>query len=365
MENSGRRRSNSYLIILICILAVAAPLAAQTSRPAAARPSLPRTPDGHPDLQGTYDLATLTPLERPAGAKAVVTAEEAAKFEKGVAAQREATGRPITGERSAPPKGGDGSTGPAGGVGGYNNFWLDPGSSFTIVNGERRTSLLVDPADGRVPSLTAAARQRQAAARIARPTSDTTESRDPGLEPPGSYDDPEQRPLGERCLLGFGSTSGPPALPDYFYNNLHQIVQTRDDVMILTEMVHDARIVRINSEHVPKTIRKWMGDSVGRWEGDTLVVDTTNLTDKTRFRGSSEDLHVIERFSRVDPKTLLYRFTIEDPATWAKAWTGEYTWPATGEHIYEYACHEANYALGDVLRGARLREADEAAKTKK
>src|SRR6266516_2602080 len=183
MENSGRHRSNRYLIIWICILAVAAPLAAQTSRPAA-RPSLPRTPDGHPELQGSYDLATLPPPERPAGAKAVLTAEEAAKFEKGVAAQREAAGRPITGERSAPPKGGDGSTGPAGGVGGYNNFWLDPGSSFTIVNGERRTSLIVDPPDGRVPTLTAAARQRAVAARVARPTSDATESRDPGLEPP-------------------------------------------------------------------------------------------------------------------------------------------------------------------------------------
>src|SRR5438093_3408294 len=168
MENSGRHRSNSYLIILICILALAAPLAAQTSRPAATRPSLPRTPDGHPDLQGTYDLATLTPLERPAGAKAVLTAEDAAKFEKGVAAQWEAAGRPITSERSAPPKGGDGSTGPAGGVGGYNNFWLDPGSSFTIVNGERRTSLIVDPADVLVPSFTNSARQRLAAARIGR-----------------------------------------------------------------------------------------------------------------------------------------------------------------------------------------------------
>src|SRR5437773_3264444 len=363
MENSGRHRSNRYLIIWICILAVAAPLAAQTSRPAA-RPSLPRTPDGHPDLQGTYDLATLTPLERPAGAKAVLTAEEAAKFEKGVAVQREAAGRAITGERSAPPKGGDGSTGPAGGVGGYNNFWLDPGSSFTIVNGERRTSLNVYPADGRVPSLTAAMLQRQAAARIARPTSDTTESRDPGLEPPGSYDDPEQRPLGERCLLGFGSTSGPPALPDYFYNNLHQIVQTKDYVMILTEMVHDARVIRMNSQHLPKTIRKWMGDSVGHWEGDTLVVDTTNFTDKTRYRGSTEKLHIVERFTRVDPKTVLYRFTVEDPDTWTRAWTGEYRWQATDELMYEYACHEANYALGNILRGARLKEANDAKKTK-
>src|SRR3989442_15574971 len=135
MENSGRHRSNRYLIIWFCILAVAAPLAAQTCSPAA-RPSFPRTPDGHPDLQGTYDLATLTPLERPAGAKAVLTAEEAAKFEKEVEARKEAAGRAISGDRTAPPKGGDGSTGPAGGVGGYNNFWLDPGSSFTVVNGE-------------------------------------------------------------------------------------------------------------------------------------------------------------------------------------------------------------------------------------
>src|SRR2546427_5768406 len=162
MENSGRLRSNRYLIIWICILAVAAPLAAQTSSPAA-RPSFPRTPDGHPDLQGTYDLATLTPLERPAGAKAVLTDEEAAKLERQVAAQNQLRGRPITGDRTAPPKGGDGSTGAAGGVGGYNNFWLDAGSSYTIVNGEKRTSIVIDPSDGRVPALTPAARQRAAA----------------------------------------------------------------------------------------------------------------------------------------------------------------------------------------------------------
>ena len=341
--------------VLIGILMMGIPLTAQKPYTA------PRTPDGHPDLQGTYDLATLTPLERPAGMKAVLSEDEAAKLERDVAARKDQGARPISGDRAAPPKGGDGSTGAAGGVGGYNNFWLDPGSSYTMVNGERRTSLIVDPPDGHVPPLTPAARQRALAQRVARPTSDATESRDPGLEPPGSYDDPERRPLGERCLLGFGSTSGPPALPDYFYNNLHQIVQTADTVMILTEMVHDARIVRMNAEHLPKTIRKWMGDSVGHWEGDTLVVDTTNFTDKTRFRGASEDLHVIERFTRVAPNALLYRFTIDDPATWAKAWSGEYTWPATNEHIYEYACHESNYALENILRGARRREADEAA----
>ena len=165
--------------------------------------------------------------------------------------------------------------------------------------------------------------------------------------------------MGERCLLGFGSTSGPPALPDYFYNNLHQIVQTRDSVMILTEMVHDARIVRMNAQHLPKTIRRWMGDSVGRWEGDTLVVDTTNFTDKTRFRGSTENLHVVERFtSRGRRRRSCTASQIEDPETWERPWTGEYTWPATDSHIYEYACHEANYALSDILHGARVREAE-------
>ena len=165
----------------------------------------------------------------------------------------------------------------------------------------------------------------------------------------------------ERCLLGFGSTSGPPALPDYFYNDLHQIVQTPDSIMILTEMVHDARIVRMNAQHLPKNIRRWMGDSVGHWEGDTLVIDTTNFTDKTRFRGSTENLHVVERLTRIDDKTLLYRFTVEDPDTWDRPWTGEMTWPATNKPIYEYACHEGNYALGDVLRGARRQEAEKAA----
>ena len=133
-------------------------------------------------------------------------------------------------------------------------------------------------------------------------------------------------------------------------------------MLIVNEMVHDVRVVRMNALHLPSTMRRWMGDSVGRWEGDTLVVDTTNFTDKTRFRGSSENLHVVERFTRLDPKTLLYRFTIDDAATWASVWTGEYTWPATDEHLYEYACHEGNYALGNILRGARLKEANEAAR---
>jgi hypothetical protein len=315
-------------------------------------------PDGHPDLQGTYDLATITPMQRASGTTLVLTKEEALKQETARAGQRERGDAPIDANRSAPPKGGDGSPGPYGNVGGYNSGWLDPGSTFTVVNGEARASLIVDPADGRIPALTPQAKQRNAAF-ASRPTSDAQESNDPGLEKePGAYDDPERRPLGERCILGFGSTSGPPALPDYFYNNLHQIVQTPDSVMILTEMVHDVRTVRMNAQHLPKSYRFWMGDSVGRWEGDTLVVDTTNFNDQTRFRGSTEALHVVERFTRVGPRALLYRFTIDDPNTWARSWTGEYAWPATDERLYEYACHEANYALGDILRGARLREAD-------
>ena len=342
------------LALSIVIASTALTLQAQSPT----RAALPRTPDGHPDLQGVYDLATLTPLERAASQPLVLTDDEAARLEKQVADRKFRAGLPSKGDRSAPPVGGDGSTGAAGNVGGYNNFWIDNGTRYVAVDGRKRTSIIIDPPDGRVPAPTAEARQR-AAARTAQTTSDQqAREDDPGFDPaPGAYDDPERRPLGERCLVGFGSTSGPPALP-VLYNNLHQIVQTKDTVVILNEMVHDARVVRMNAPHPPKTIRRWLGDSVGRWEGDTLVVDTTNFTDKTRFRGSSENLHVVERFTRLDGKTLLYRFTIEDPSTWPSAWTGEYTWPATDEHLYEYACHEGNYALMNILRGARLKEAN-------
>ena len=327
--------------------------------------SLPRTPDGHPDLQGTYDLATITPLERLPGDPPFLTKEKAEAQEKAEASRKAKADQPSRADRPAPPVGGDTSQPKSffeileraggGAVGGYNRFWLNQGTTYTVVDGQIRTSIVVDPADGHVPAYNAAARKRIAAARTA-PTSDQRENNDPTAEPPGAFDNPEQRPLGERCLLGFGSTSGPPALPDYFYNDLHQIVQTPDSIMILTEMVHDARVVRMNAQHLPKNIRRWMGDSVGHWEGDTLVVDTTNFNDKTRFRNSTANLHVVERFTRIDAKTLLYRFTVEDPDTWDKAWTGEFTWPVTDKPIYEYACHEGNYALADILRGARTQE---------
>jgi hypothetical protein len=350
------------LATLAVVSLSALPASAQTAKPSA-KSAIRRMPDGHPDLQGTYDLATMTPLERLPGLPAVLSKEQAEKLQKAEAVRRNADGGLL-------PKAGDkeGATSyfglleelGGGDVGGYNRLWLNQGTSYTVVDGQIRTSLVIDPPDGNVPPLNAAAKARHADSE-ALPTSDAAEENkdEQAAAARGEYDNPEQRPLSERCILGFGSTSGPPILPDYFYNDMHQIVQTPDNIMILTEMIHDARVVRINAEHLPKNIRRWMGDSVGHWEGDTLVIDTTNFTDKTRFRGSTENLHVIERLRLVDDKTLLYRFTVEDPQTWDRPWTGEMTWPATDKPILEYACHEGNYALGDVMRGARHQEAEE------
>jgi hypothetical protein len=350
-------------VILALVATASAAVFAQTAKkPSSA--TMPRTADGHPDLQGTYDLATLTPFERTAGSPLVLTDEAAKRLEAQVAQQKDRLAAPIEGSRSAPPSGGDGSPGPYGNVGGYNNFWLDPGSHYTAIDGQKRASLLVDPPDGRLPPLTPEAEKRRSGdAYSRRPTSDEgAREDDPGFEGSEAYNDPEIRPLAERCLVGFSSTSGPPILPTYFYNNLHQIVQTPNYVLILTEMVHDARVVRMNAQHAPPTVRKWLGDSIGRWDGDTLVVETTNFSDKTRFRGSTENLKVTERFTRLDAKTLRYQFTVEDPQTWTRPWTAEYAWPATPDLMYEYACHEGNYALGNILRGARLKEKEEAEK---
>jgi hypothetical protein len=351
-------------------------LAAQA--PAAARAktaySPPRTPDGRPDLTGFYNVATITPVERPSGYgnRLVMTDEEAAAIERYEVERNEKDLQPVDGNRQAPPVGGDrtptksyleGLFRAGGGtVGGYNLIWLNPGDRVLTVDGQRRTSLIVDPVDGRVPTMKPEARERNAAFQRSRVSPDAGEGASGG--PSSQYDGPEARPLAERCLLGFGSTSGPPTLPNYFYNNLKQIVQTHDTIMILNEMVHDARIIRIGGSHPPSYIKKWMGDSIGRWEGDTLVVETTNFTNKTQFRGSGENLKVIERFTRTDDNTILYRFTVEDPTTWDRPWTGEYTWLTTIEPLYEYACHEGNYALEGVLRGARLLDREAAAQKK-
>jgi hypothetical protein len=333
-----------FLAILTClgVLAVmaASPLPAQTASRAARTKSVPHLADGHPDLQGTWTNATLTPMERPAvfAGKLNVTDEEAARYEKAQDDELKAGDGKSEGEFHR--RAGSGDTG------GYNALFIDRGSELARVDGVKRSSLIIDPADGRVPALTAEARARFAAMRRGGRAQDAVKN----------------RPLSERCLLSFGSSSGPPMLP-VLYNNNYQIVQTKDAVMILVEMIHDARIVRMNAQHRPDTVRQWLGDSVGHWEGDTLVVDTTNFNEQVNFRGSSQNLHVIERFTRVNADTLMYRATIDDPSTFSKAWTIEYPFRPSDGPLFEYACHEGNYAEADILGGVQKAE-EEAAKKK-
>ena len=355
----SRTRVMLYVVSTAIVMVASGALAQPTT-------DIPRRPDGRPDLSGTYDIATLTPLQRPAefGDTLVLTEEEAATLaaEAGslerifnIPAERN---QETIAPREAPPVGGDGSSGAAGNVGGYNSFWMDFGQSGFQIDGEYRTSIIVDPADGRRPPLTQEARERLAArTAFLRPNTGTAWWLENDLDAPGPYDHPEQRPHAERCLMGFGSTAGPPMLP-VLYNNLKRIVQTDETIMILVEMVHDARVIRMNQEHVAPEIRSWLGDSVGHWEGDTLVVDTSNFRDSPSLGQASENLHVVERFTRVDKGTLLYQFTVDDPTAWTAPWSGEYVWPATENRVYEYACHEANYSFGGILRGARVLEAD-------
>lgn len=301
-----------------------------------------------PNLTGTYDVSTLTPLQRPPalGQRLEWTdeeAEEVARKEAAMIAERDAVNPTPT----APPAGEN--------VGNYNRFWFARGSEALRIKGNWRTSIIVDPPNGRQPPKTPEGKRRAAErAKMNRPNADDAWWIEEGLEP-GPFDDPELRSTAERCLLSFGSVSGPPTLPAA-YNNLKKIVQTDEHVLLYMEMIHDARIVRMNAEHAPDDLRFWLGDSVGRWEGDVLVVDTTNFNDTPALMGASRDLHVVERFSRLDDQTLLYRFTVDDPTIWTRPWTGEYVWKATEDRIYEYACHEGNYSFGGILRGARLLE---------
>jgi hypothetical protein len=328
---------------------------------------VPRTTDGKPDLQGTWSNATLTALERDKGLDIILTEEAAAKIENRTRQVAEFRDAPSDPDRPAPAKGGEQrklpegeptfieriSQAAGGAVGGYNNFWLDPGERVLRIDGKPRSSIVIDPPDGRVPALTAEARQRMAAAGAARK----------GM---GEFDHPELRGLAERCLTSFGSNLGPPMLPNYFYNNNYQIVQTKDHVMIMTEMVHDVRVIRLgtNLQHPPKHVRLWFGDSIGRWEGDTLVVETTNFHPLQQYRGASQNLKVIERFTRNGPDSILYRFTIDDPTTFVAPWTGELVFNRFDEMIFEYACHEANYALTNILQGERAKEKRQATEKK-
>jgi hypothetical protein len=277
------------------------------------------------DLQGIWSNATITPLERPAdlAGKATFTAEEAAAYEKQVVARNNVDQRTGNAEADV--------------ALGYNDFWWDRG---TKVVGSRRTSLIVDPPDGRIPSLTPEAEKRVQEKRAWMGEHAT--------------DGPEGRSLGERCILW--STAGPPMLPGP-YNNNFQIVQTGDHVVVLSEMIHDARVIPLDgSPHLASNIRQWMGDSRGQWDGKTLVVDTTNFSDQYSIRGSDRNLHLTERFTRVSPETLLYEFTVDDPTAFTRPWTVQIPVSRTRGPIFEYACHEGNYAMTDILAGARAAE---------
>lgn len=301
---------------------------------------VPRLADGTPDLQGFWTNSTATPFERSAelGNRRSFTDAEAAAIAKAATGAVEADARPSDPNEKI--KAGDLPP-----VGNYNLFWKDRGMSVQVIDGEQRTSMIIDPANGRIPEITAAARARNGARRGTRV---------------GAADGPEQRGLGERCLLSFGSSGGPPMLPT-MYNSYYQIVQSPGYVMVLVEMVHDARIIRINDKHTPDTIRKWMGDSIGHWDGDTLVVETQGFRPDQNFRGSSPDMKVTERFTRAAADQIVYRFTIEDPSTFTSSFTGELAFtPANGD-IYEYACHEGNYALPGILAAEREQEKAEAA----
>jgi len=323
-----------FQAIIIGLLAAAAvalapsPVVAQTPARTAKAWTVPRTADGQPDLRGDWSNASLTPFERPAefAGKEFFTAEEAATFTKTMLDRSNRDRRGATPQED---------------VGGaYNEAWFERG---TKVAPNLRTSIVVDPADGKVPPLTPAAREA-AAARAA------------GQR--GLPDGPEDFPLPVRCVLW--PTAGPPMVPGP-YNNNYRIVQTRDYVAIDVEMIHDVRIIPVDGRpHISSAIRQWMGDSTGHWEGDTLVVDTTNFTDKTHFRGSDQNLHVIERFTRTGADTLQYRFTIDDPTAFTKPWTGEIAMGRAPGPLYEYACHEGNYSLANMLGAARTQEKAEA-----
>jgi len=311
---------------------------------------MPRTSDGHPDLQGNWSNATITPLGRPRGRGPVLTPDQVAEIEGRREEFIEVLSATSDPNREAPAVGGV-RTGDfafdaaSGGTGGYNYVYIDGGDRVAIYNGESRSSLVTNPADGRIPSLTPEARQRRS-------------ERSEFNRQFGAYDNPENRPLSDRCLMSFGSNAGPPMLPNYFYNNNYTIVQTADHIMIMTEMVHDVRIIRMGERMpLPEQVRPWMGDSWGHWEGDTLVIETTNLHPLQRFNGNpSDNLKVIERLTRVDQSTINYEFTVIDPETYTAEWGGEVPMKALEGLIYEYACHEGNYALGGILSGARYQE---------
>jgi hypothetical protein len=291
----------------------------------------PRTLDGHPSFEGTWTNATITSLQRPARYTSLVIppGEVAAQTAAHPQVVRQRTDDDL--DESKPLNGSDLKGGR-----GYNAFWIDPGTTFARVKGEYRTSWIVDPADGQIPF-----------------REGTRERRD---EARGNFDGPEARPLGERCIVNSNS-AGPPML-NYLYNNNYEFVQTPDALVIRAEMNNYARVVRIGGHHPPPAVQMLHGDSVGHWEGETLVAETTRFH-PLHIEGVvplTERAKVVERFTRVSPSEILYEFTVEDSALYVRPWRGEMTFNATRERVFEYACHEGNYALPGILAGAREEE---------
>lgn len=325
-------------LLAICIIGmVSTGLAAQDWQP-------PRTASGKPDLQGVWTNKTLTPLTRPQehGDTLILSEETVQRMEssnENYLAAEYASSDPNREAGAGAQAGDDGDTND-----GYNEFWKDVGTNILRIEDEYRSSIIVDPPNGQIPYLgDPRARFRRAEGA------------------PGPYDGPEGRPLAERCLLSFGSHSGPPMLP-VMYNNNYQFVQTDDYVMILAEMAHDARIIRLDDSEHRVAMKKWMGDSIGYWQEDTLVVETKGFNSQQNFAGSSSDLEVTERFTRVSDESILYQFTVVDPSTFSQPFSGELLFNSrpTQESMYEYACHEGNYALAGILAGARRLEQQQA-----
>jgi hypothetical protein len=311
-------RKRGVLAILAALFGVWAGAQNAPKRPSTTTPKgwkVPLTPDGVPDLQGTWTNATLTPLQRAANLKEFYTEAEAAAFERETIARNSSSSVAQS----------------------YNDYWFDRGNQVVPT---LRTSLIVDPPDGRVPSLTdfgrAAQQERQAARRGK-----------------GQSDGPEMRSLAERCIVW--PTGGPPMMPS-FYNNNYQIVQGPGYVAIMVEMIHDVRIIPTDGRpHVPDNIRTWMGDPVGHWEGDTLVVETTNFNGESPFNNSSREMRLIEKFRRVNDGMMMYEFTVNDPA-FTRPWTAQIPMTTLNEPVFEYACNEGNYAMKNMLAGAREEE---------
>jgi hypothetical protein len=334
------------------IQAGAAPPAAQSAADPSVSPpgwKAPKTAWGAPDLGGYWSNATLTPLTRnPKMAdKRTLTPAEAKQMEQIWAKALAAADAPTDPDKTTQEVQDDFGkskllelrpdfAAAGGDVGGYNTFWIDPGNHVMVVNGEARTSILTT-ANGQFPP-----RKKGA------PSS--------GMRYRDAYDSYEVRGLGDRCIMGFGRNAGPPMLPNGYYNNNYQIVQGPDAVVINVELIHDNRIVRLNSKHRTDGVRPWMGDSIGWYDGDTLVIETTNIPEGQALAGSWKNLKVTERLTRVSPTRLNYKFTVEDPDVWDQPWGGEYDFYPLKGIVYEYACHEGNYALPAILAGARHAE---------